>query len=123
MKGKTLLLALILSFALTGCKGAEAALAIRVPEGASGFAYSQGEVLSHSGTVVLLAGQEVGDTLISLLPTDDTKPPEPTYITPGLEVKLEVEKDKWYKVGVDVGKSHKAADLIIKVRADVVRIP
>ncbi len=118
-----LTLAVVFLQTLDEYRGEVFSVPINVPEGASGFVYSHWELMSHTGAMTLSAYPNVGDTRVALLPLDDTKPPEPVYITPGLEVDLQAEKGKWYKVGVDVGENHEAAQLFIDVRVYAARVP
>lgn len=101
MKRTTILLALLLALLLTACGGKRIAISIDVPPGdGQGFAYSHEEVSSEKGRLTFSLGEGLGDTEVSLLPVDDTRPPEPFYLTPGMPATVDVEKGKWYKVGV-----------------------
>ena len=68
------------------------------------FSYSDEEICPKSGTITLYAGEGLGDTEVVLLPVEakEEKAYEPTYITPGMPVKLQVEKGTWYKIGVNM---------------------
>lgn len=68
------------------------------------FSYSDEEICPKSGTITLYAGEGLGDTEIVLLLVDAKEEIvcEPTYITPGMPVKLKVEKGAWYKIGVNM---------------------
>ena len=105
MKYRISAAALLLALLLSACGGEKFSLPIEVPPGSQGFAYSYEEVSSPSGRIELACGEGLGDTRVALLPVDDTRPPEPAYITPGMPAVIEVEKGKWYKVGVDLPNS------------------
>lgn len=115
--------ALLLILPLAACGGRELSIAIRVPPGNEGFVYSHEEVSSGSGKITLSCGEGLGDTEASLLPADDTRPPEPFYLTPGMPATVEVEKGKWYKVGVNVrGDGDGERTVYVNVNGATVRI-
>ena len=124
MKRTALLSALLLALLLTACGGEGIAISIDVPPGGSqGFAYSHEEVSSDKGRLTFSSGEGLGDTEVSLLPVDDTRPPEPFYLTPGMPVTVEVEKGKWYKVGVNVQNAgEESIRVLVEVSGGVVRI-
>lgn len=78
---------------------------VTIPAGSTEqFSYSDEEICPKGSTLTVYAGEGLGDTEIVLLPVEgkEEKVYEPTYITPGMPVKLEVEKGAWYKIGVSV---------------------
>lgn len=123
MKRPFLAAALLLALLLAACGGKKIALSIPVPPDNQGFVYSHEEVSADSGRITLSCGEGLGDTEVALLPVDDTRPPEPAYLTPGMPVTMEVEKGKWYLVGVNVSNTgEEPLDVFVEVSGAVVRI-
>ena len=124
MKRIAALLTLLPALLFAACGGKDIALTIYVPPGSGEeFAYSHEEISSDGGSITLSCGEGLGDTEVALLPVDDTRPPEPFYLTPGMPVTVEVEKGKWYKVGVNLENSgEEALRVFVKVRGAEVRI-
>ncbi len=79
---------------------------IVIPAGSEeAFYYSEEEISPQKNKITLLAGEGLGDTLVVLKPVEvkeENAYDEPTYLTPGLSVKMDVEKGAWFKVGVDM---------------------
>ena len=76
-------------------------------EGTESFYYSDEEISPKGNTLTLYAGEGMGDGMIVLLPVEASQENaygEPTYITPGMPVKLDVEKGAWYKI--EIGRAH-----------------
>lgn len=77
---------------------------ITIPAGsAEAFIYSDEEISPKSKTLTLYAGEGMGDGEIVLKPIEVKKENayEPTYITPGMPIKMNVEKGAWFKIGVN----------------------
>ena len=95
---------------------------IVIPAGGEGpFYYSQDAISPLGGRVILSSGDGLGDTEVVLIPEDITEMPEdktygPTYMTPGMPVKMDVERGTWYRIGVAMSNPTDE-DLIIYVRA------
>lgn len=71
------------------------------------FVYSEEEICPQKGYVTLASGEGLGDTEVVLEPSEaGAKYPEgagnPCYLTPGMPVRTELEKDAWFRVGVSV---------------------
>lgn len=124
MKRIAALLTLLPALLFAACGGKDIALTIYVPPGSGEeFAYSHEEISSDGGSITLSCGEGLGDTEVALLPVDDTRPPEPFYLTPGMPVTVEVEKGKWYKVGVRMENTgDKDASVSVQVQGVVARI-
>ncbi|MCM1542001.1 MAG: M56 family metallopeptidase [Blautia sp.] len=89
------------------------------------FSYSDEEICSKSGTLTFYAAEGLGDTEILLLPVEgaEENPYKPTYITPGMPVRFEVERGAWYRVGVNVQNSTaEDKDVYVSVKNVDVRI-
>lgn len=68
--------------------------------------YSDMEISPTKDFIVLSSGEGLGDTMVSLVPVEaktETAYDEPTYMTPGLSVKMNAEKGAWFQVGVSCG--------------------
>ena len=79
---------------------------ITIPAGSTAsFCYSDEEISPKGNTLTFTAGEGIGDTEIKLLPVEvreENAYDEPVYITPGMPVKMDVEKGAWFKVGVNI---------------------
>ena len=78
---------------------------ITIPAGSTApFYYSDEEISPAKSTMEFLVGQDVGDSEIVLKPIEvkDEIKYQPTYITPGMPVELEVEKGGWYRIGLNI---------------------
>lgn len=100
---------------------------ITIPAGSTEpVCYSDAEISPKGNTLTFYAGEGLGDTEITLLPIEvgeENAYDEPDYITPGMPVKMEVEKGAWYKIGVNVQNStDENKDVYISVRNVEVRI-
>ena len=92
--------------ALAGCgKNDTYKIKITVPTGAvEEFVYSD-EIISLIGnTIIISSGEGLGDTEVVLKPIEvqEENAYEPTYLTPGMPVEMDVEKDAWFKIGVSM---------------------
>lgn len=92
--------------ALAGCgKNDTYKIKITVPIGAvEEFVYSD-EIISLIGnTIIISSGEGLGDTEVVLKPIEvkEENAYEPTYLTPGMPVEMDVEKDAWFKIGVSM---------------------
>ncbi len=109
---KTVVLALALTcvLALAGCTKNDAyEIRITVPAASTEeiiyqeyFAYSDDEISPTGDTITISTGEGLGDTLVVLKPVEVTEENayDPTYLTPGMPVEMDVEKGAWFKVGV-----------------------
>ena len=101
-------------------------IGITIPAGSTEtFCYSDEEISPKGNTLTLYAGEGVGDTEIKLLPVEvrEENVYESTYITPGMPVKIDVEKGAWFKIGVNIqNPTDERKDVYISVDNVVVRI-
>lgn len=107
-----LALAAVCILALAGCtKNDTYEIRITVPAGSTkeiihqeDFAYSDEEISPTGDTITISSGEGLGDTAVALKPIEVTEENayEPTYLTPGMPVEMDVEKGAWFKVGVAV---------------------
>ena len=69
-----------------------------------GFIYSDEEISPIGNKIRISSGKGLGDTEVVLKPIEvkEENAYEPTYLTPGMPVEMEVEKGAWFKLGVNV---------------------
>lgn len=99
---------------------------ITIPAGSeSGIYYSDEEISPYGKTITLWADEGLGDTEVVLLPSEMENEQEqlsaPEYITPGMPVKMEAEKDVWYRIGVNMSNPAEE-DKKVYVKAEGVQI-
>ena len=100
---------------------------ITIPaESTETFCYSDEEISPKGNTLTLYAGDGIGDTEIKLLPVEvreENAYDETIYMTPGMPVKMDVEKGAWFKIGVNIqNPTDERKDVFISVDNVVVRI-
>lgn len=94
-------------------------------EGTESFYYSDEEISPKGNTLTLYAGEGMGDGMIVLLPVEASQENaygEPTYITPGMPVKLDVEKGAWYKIGVNKMRDPSGEDKVVYLSVENVEV-
>ncbi len=126
-----LVLALIAVFAFVGCgQQTEFDIGIQVPaktvtdpEYQEGFVFSDQEISPTGDSITISSGEGLGDTKVVLKPIEATEENayEPTYLTPGMPVKIDVEKGAWFKIGVDV-KNPTNEDITVYVNVKDVNV-
>lgn len=100
---------------------------ITIPAGSTeAFCYSDEEISPKGNTLTFYAGEGLGDTEIALLPVEvreENAYDEPAYITPGMPVKMDVEKGAWFKIGVNLqNTTDESMDVYVSVKNVEVRI-
>lgn len=78
---------------------------IVVPAGSlQPFHYSDTEISPTKNQIILSSGEGLGDTEVVLKTIEVTEENtyQPTYMTPGLAVKMDAEKGAWFKIGVAI---------------------
>ena len=100
---------------------------ITIPAGSTEpICYSDTEISPKGNTLTFYAGEGLGDTEITLLPIEvreENVYDEPAYITPGMPVKMNVEKGAWFKIGVNIqNPTDENMDVFISVSNVEVRI-
>lgn len=89
------------------------------------FCYSDEEISPTGNRIIISLGEGMGDTEVVLKPIEvkEENAYEPTYITPGMPVKMDVEKGAWFKIGVNMqNPTTEDIDVYIGVRNVEVRI-
>lgn len=68
------------------------------------FHYSDMEISPTRNHIILSSGEGLGDTEVVLKTIEVTEENayEPTYMTPGLAVKMEAERGAWFRIGVAI---------------------
>lgn len=80
-------------------------ISITVPAGSQeDFVYSDEIICPIGDTITIWAGENLGDTTVVLQPVKvkEKTAYEPTYLTHGMPVKIDVEKGAWFKVGISM---------------------
>ncbi len=100
---------------------------ITIPAGSTElFCYSDEEISPKGNTITFYAGEGLGDTEIKLLAVEvreENAYDEPVYLTPGMPVRMEVEKGAWFKIGVNVqNPTDESKDVYVSVGNVEVRI-
>lgn len=86
--------------------------------------YSDMEISPTKDYIVLSSGEDLGDTLVSLVPVEaktETAYDEPAYMTPGLPVKMNAERGAWLQIGVSYG-SLADRDTVVYVHVENVNV-
>ncbi|MBS6395972.1 MAG: hypothetical protein KH452_02290 [Clostridiales bacterium] len=100
---------------------------VTIPAGGmESFYYSDEEISPKGNRLTLSAGEGLGDTEVVLLPVEvkqENAYDAPTYLTPGMPVKMDVEKGAWFKIGVNVqNPAEEDMDVYVEVENVDVRI-
>jgi len=95
-------------------------ISITVPAGSQeDFVYSDEIICPIGQTITISAGENLGDTEVVLQPVKvkEKTAYEPTYLTHGMPVKIDVEKGAWFKVGISM-QNNTAEDIEKYVTVD-----
>ena len=87
------------------------------------FAYSDEEISPLGNKITISSGEGLGDTEVVLKPIQvkEENAYEPTYLTPGMPVEMDVEKGAWFKVGVNV-QNPTDEDIIVYVEVENIEV-
>ena len=126
-----LVLSLVCVLCLVACgKNDTYKIKITVPAGSTeeiiyqeDFAYSDEEISPTGNTITISSGDGLGDTEVVLKPIEvkEENAYEPTYLTPGMPVKMDVEKGAWFKIGVNV-QNPTDSDIIVYVEVKGIEV-
>lgn len=97
---------------------------IRIPAGSTeAFVYSDEEISPLGRKITIYSGEGLGDTEVVLLTVHvkEENAYEPTYLTPGMPVKMDVEKGAWFKIGVSV-QNPTDTDKIVSVEVKGIQV-
>ena len=109
---------------LTNPKQDSYTLRIVVPAGSQEeFVYSHEEVSTIKNTIKIWSGDGLGDTEVLLSPVNKTTETgyTATYLTRGMPVEFDAEKDTWFKVGVNMQNSTNE-DIFVYVEVENVAV-
>ena len=124
-------LVLVFAVAVVSCKKNDAyKIRIIVPAGTTeeyvyqeDFIYSDEEISPTGDQITISSGEGLGDTEVVLKPIEvkEENAYERTYLTPGMPVKMDVEKGAWFKIGVAV-QNDSSIDKIVYVEVEGVEV-
>ena len=120
-----LALAMVCVLGLVGCgKNDTYKIRITVPAGSTeAFVYSDEEISPTGHTITISSGEGLGDTEVVLKTVQVKEKTEysPTYLTPGMPVKIDVEKGAWFKIGVNM-QNPTDTDIVVFVEVEGVEV-
>ncbi len=66
------------------------------------YVYSDEELFPIGHQITISTGKGLGDSEVLLKPIESSEAVnyESMYLTPGMSIKMNVEKDKWFKIGL-----------------------
>ena len=109
---------------LTNPKQDSYTLRIVVPAGSQEeFVYSHEEVSTIKNSIKIWSGDGLGDTEVLLSPVNKTTETgyTATYLTHGMPVEFDAEKDTWFKIGVNM-QNPTNEDIIVYVEVENVEV-
>ena len=109
---------------LTNPKQDSYILRIVVPAGSQEeFVYTDEEVSAIRNSIKIWSGDGLGDTEVLLSPVNKTTETRytATYLTHGMPVEFDAEKDTWFKIGVNMQNSTNE-DIIVYVEVENVEV-
>ena len=109
---------------LTNPKQDSYTLRIVVPAGSQEeFVYTDKEVSAIRNSIKIWSGDGLGDTEVLLSPVNKTTETgyTATYLTHGMPVEFDAEKDTWFKIGVNMQNSTNE-DIIVYVEVENVEV-
>lgn len=127
-KVTALILTLVFVLGLTGCgKNDLYKIRITVPAGSTEvYVYSDEEISPTGNKITISSGEGLGDTEVVLKPIEvkeENAYDEPAYLTPGMPVKMDVEKGAWFKVGISMqNKTDTEITVYVEIEGVEVRI-
>ena len=109
---------------LTNPKQDSYTLRIVVPAGSQEeFVYTHEEVSTIKNSIKIWSGDGLGDTEVLLFPVNKTAETgyTATYLTHGMPVEFDAEKDAWFKIGVNM-QNPTNEDIIVYVEVENVEV-
>ena len=109
---------------LTNPKQDRYTLRIVVPAGSQEeFVYTDEEVSTVRNSIKIWSGDGLGDTEVLLFPVNKTAETgyTATYLTHGMSVEFDAEKDTWFKIGVNM-QNPTNEDIIVYVEVENVEV-
>lgn len=110
---------------MVGCGSSETyTIKIVIPaDSTADFVYSEEEISPTGHVIKISSGEGLSDTEV-ILKTVEVKEEnayEPTYLTPGLSVDMDVEKNAWFKIGVSM-QNDTDEDKVVYVEVEGVEV-
>lgn len=110
---------------IVGCGSSKTyTIKIVVPAGSTvDFVYSEEEISPTGHVIKISSGEGLSDTEV-ILKTVEVKEEnayEPAYLTPGLSVDMDVEKNAWFKIGVSM-QNDTDEDKVVYVEVEGVEV-
>lgn len=119
------ILALLYVLVMAGCgKSNTYKIKITIPAGSTeAFVYSDEEISPTGNKITISSGEGLGDTevVLKIVEGKEKDAYEPTYLTPGMPVEMDVEQGAWLKVGVSM-QNETDADTIVYVEVEGVEV-
>lgn len=109
---------------LTNPKQDRYTLRIVVPAGSQEeFVYTDEEVSTVRNSIKIWSGDGLGDTEVLLFPVNKTAETRytATYLTHGMSVEFDAEKDTWFKIGVNM-QNPTNEDIVVYVEVENVEV-
>ena len=126
-----LILTLVCVFSLASCRKNDTyKIRIVIPAGTTeefiyqeDFVYSDEEISPTGNKIIISSGDGLVDTEVVLKPIEvkEENAYEPTYLTPGMPVEMDVEKGAWFKIGVSM-QNDTDTDRIVYVEVEGVEV-
>jgi hypothetical protein len=91
---------------------------ITIPAGSTeSFIYSDEEISPKGNTITLYAKEGIEDGEVVLKPVEvkEENAYEPTYITSGMPIKMNVEKGAWFKIGINNMQNSSGEDIVVYI--------
>ena len=87
------------------------------------FVYSEEDISPIGNKITIYSGEGLGDTEVVLKPISvkEENAYEPTYLTPGMPVEIDVEKGAWFKIGVNM-QNPTDTDIVVYVEIKGVEV-
>lgn len=121
-----LILDLLCVLIMAGCgKSNTYKIKITVPAGSTeAFVYSDEEISPTGNKITISSGEGLGDTevILKAIEAKEENAYEPTYLTPGMPVKMDVERGAWFKVGVSSMQNETDTDITVYVEVEGVEV-
>ena len=122
----SIILSILCVLSLVGCgKKEKYEIEILVPAGSTeAFVYSDEVIRPTGNKITISAGAGLADTEVVLKPVGvkQENAYEPTYLTHGMPVKMDVEKGGWFKIGVSVQNDSDRGPIAVSVEVGGVEV-
>ena len=121
-----IILSIVVILMFVGCgKKEKHEIEILIPAGSTEtFVYSDEEICPTGNKITIWSGAGLSDTEVILKPVEvkQENAYEPTYLTHGMPVKMDVEKGGWFKIGVSVQNDSDRGPIAVSVEVEGVEV-